>query len=267
METFLQVGKNEINPFTFHPIQDGILNNGEFSKPKGGLWFTKQQRENIYGNEWVEFLSWHPNILVYNNYLNMDGTMPCLFMELKKNARIFYLDSAEKLEFLKTNYGSTNLFSYEALSQDYDGIFIALAKFYNHPLFLKYFLKFAVDSLLLFNYHCIASYYPGKIIINDMNDDLEFSDYEINISDTPQPILPIPCEYRFFQEKVKEVILKYIMQNNLGHYNPAQLAKIYQELSTLITNRYAQELAQFGKLAHVDSQKLTLIDNTLTNFK
>ncbi len=269
METFLQVGKNEINPFTFHPIQDGLLNNGTFSKPQGGLWFTSHQKENTAGNEWVEFLSWHPNIAVYGHYLDLDRTMKCVLIELKKTAKIFYLDSSEKLNFLKTNYSSSNLFSYEALSQDYDGIFINIHKFYNHPLFNDYFLKFAVDTLLLFNYNCIACYYPGQITINDLNSDFEFSDYKINISDTPYPILPIPGEYFLFQAKVNEIINEYFKEKKLGNYNPNKYAQIYQELSALITSYYAKELEQFGKLAQVASKKLTLtlIDNALINFK
>ena len=114
MNTYLHIGKNSLNNITFQPLKDDDFP----CKPRGGLWLTHQNPENIIGNEWIEYLSWHPHIAIYHHYLNSDATMDCLLVELKKNAQIYILDSLDKLNYLKQKYPKDNFFSYEALSQD-----------------------------------------------------------------------------------------------------------------------------------------------------
>ena len=264
MDTFLHVGKNNLNSFTFRPIQDGILTTGELTKPYGGLWLTYQAKENKTGNEWIEFLSWHPNILIYGHYLNPDATMKCLLVKLKDTRKIFILDNQTKLNFLMQNYPSSNLFSYEKLSQDDDGIYLNISQFYHYPIYNQYFSKFAVNTLLLFNYNCIDYYYPGEIIIEDLNEFYEFNYYQINIKDLKKEINAIPLAYITFQKQVANSLLSYLQEKNYS-----KLSDLYFELEQIINNLYSKEINTFAQEAKVSNKKLTLslINNILTNFK
>lgn len=250
MNTYLHVGKNSLNNITFNPIKD---NNFPF-KPHGGLWLTQQNPENTIGNEWVEYLSWHPYIAIYHHYLNCDATMDCLLVELKKNAQIFILDSLDKLNYLKQKYPQDNLFSYEALSSDYDGIYIDIYKFYRFPIFKEYLEQFSVNTLILFNYNCISHYYPGKIMIEDLDENYNFNSYQIQLSKEKQKIIPLPLKYQLFQTKVHKFLLSYLQEQGIRTTN----IKNYQTLINLIKEKYGFEIKTLAEENNLPEAKLTL---------
>lgn len=269
MNTYLHVGHNEVNPLTFRQIQDGQLINNKLSKPRGGLWLTNQEKDNTIGNEWVEFLSWHPNEAIYLHHLQENGTMKCLLVSLKDKAKIFNLDNNEQLNYLIEKYPNEQLFSYEALSKDYDGIYLNIYKFYHLPIFNNYFSKFSVNTLLLFNYDCISYYYPGIIEIKDIDENYEFNNYHIILENEKKEIPPIPLKYVILQEKVKKLLISYIKKAGYTEINISIYAIIYDDLKNLITQNYAKELEILSQENNTSVKRLTLalMDNALINFK
>ena len=245
--TFLHIRKNNLSNLTFHQIKDGTFSHDTFTKPTGGLWLTRQDITNNLANEWVEYLAWHPYITIYGHYLNADGcAMNCLLAKLKNKAKIFNLDSIEKLNYLQTKYPSPNLFSYEALSSDYDGIYINIAKFYRFPIYKTYMQFFAVNTLLLFNLNCIEYYYPGIITIDDLDEEFQFNCYHINLSKEKKEILPISLNYQILQTKIAQLLPSLITDKDT------------QQLITFINHKFSEEIAEIATENQVSQPQLVL---------
>ena len=250
MNTYLHVGTNYLNNITFQSVKDDIFPN----KPNGGLWLTCQDPKNTIGNEWIEYLSWHPFIAIYAHYLNLNGTMVCLLIELKNNAKIFTLDSFNKLNYLNQKYPKDNFFSYEALSQDYDGIYIDIYKFYSLPIYKEYFEQFSVNTLLLFNFDCISHYFPGSITIEDLDENYNFNFYQINLSSKKQEITPIPLKYQLFQAKVNKFLIKYLKEQEIKITN----INNSQTLINLVKEKYDLEIKTLAHENNLSESQLTL---------
>lgn len=178
---FLHVGKDYLT--AFKPIEDPDENR---MKPYGGKWFTKYDENYPNYNEWIEFLIEHPHVFVHKG-LNHQN-MPCTIIKLSDEAKIYYLSEIEELNYLIENYPDGNgFFSYELLSQDYDGIFVKPNRIVDNVMDENIKAKIAsydVQSLLLFNSDAIEHYRSGAISIE--NYDYEFVDafedeYKINI--------------------------------------------------------------------------------------
>ena len=177
MTKYLTVGTKKIEEGLFRSVQDTALTNS--MKPKGGLWLTEYNEDIQNYNHWVDFMLMHPNILFYKNKDGSVWEQPCSIVTLQDAANILFLDSKEQLDYLMKNYPyNQDKFSYEKLSQYFDGIFVDLGNLVHgrsgFDVWQK-FSSFGVSSLVLFNLSCIDYYYSGDILIEPF--DFENSSY------------------------------------------------------------------------------------------
>lgn len=189
---YLTVGTKEIREDLFKKISDTNLNKS--MKPQGGLWFTEYD-ENIGNyNSWIDFMMYRPHILFYKNHSDNPFIQPCSVVNLKKDTKLYALHNDQTLDYLMKCFPRDSKFSYEELSNYYDGIYVNL-----NSLFLgKYdknvlnkFSSFDVSSLILFNLDCIRDYQSGDIYIEPF--DYEGGEkplgYEIKLDSVKKKIL------------------------------------------------------------------------------
>lgn len=184
---YLHLGTSELKSDLFIPISDS--NAGSEYKPSGGLWTSKYVYDNY--NEWIDFILGNPHIYFYKNNGGDIFNIPCCLIKLKESANIYNLDNMDSYNYLMSNYSNeSDWFSFEKLSKDYDGININLSSFRrnNNKEILDKLMKYAVDSLVIFNMDSIEYYYSG--VVNILPFDYEYDDrgygfrsYKINLSD------------------------------------------------------------------------------------
>lgn len=227
MTTFLNVGTNQIIPELFSPIQNNNV------KPIGGLWATRHNIENIYFNEWIDYLSINAYILLYKRQYKNPFNIPATFITLKNNAKIFIVANEIELEFLLKDYDDGNAWiDFEALSKDYDGIFISIRQLHNSK-FYQQLKKFAVDTLILFNVNCIQYYQKAEIEIAPF--DIYhpyFIDYEIKINDTKE-FIPDP-KYNQDISKIMQLFSNYTYLPIIDN----QLSEILNSLANKLSIEY-----------------------------
>ena len=190
MNLYLHVGTDEIRSDLFQPISD--INSHSEVKPSGGLWLTKFNPNTPSFNHWVDYLIDHPYILFYKNEASNPFRQPCSVICLSKDAKKFNLKSKEGYQFLINNYSDNNgSFSFEKLSNDYDGINMEIWKFIRDCKDMdiaKKYLKYDVDSLILFNTDVIEYYCPGVVDIEPFDYEFcskeEVINYQVLLDDT-----------------------------------------------------------------------------------
>ena len=190
---YLTVGTRDITEELFRDIEDATIDS---LKPKGGLWLTVFDERYKNYNEWVDFILDEPVILFYKNRHNSIWEQPCSLVTLKDSANIFYLNGKDSLDYLKLNYPlNGQKFSYQEISQIYDGIFIdmygLLCEIKDLETRNKIF-KFGVNSLILFNLSCIDYYQSGTVFIEPFDYEYgrsELTSYEIIYENTKKRIL------------------------------------------------------------------------------
>lgn len=166
MKIYLTVGTDTIKEDKFLPICNSSLHGS--IKPKGGLWLTEFNIQFPSYNEWVDFILEHPYILFYKSKSQNSFLQPCSIITLKPSTRIFKLSNKKEYQFLIDTYqDSNNKFSFEKLSNDYDGIYInifSLSQCLKTEEF-NLFTSFGVNSYILFHPNCIDYYYSGTVKI------------------------------------------------------------------------------------------------------
>lgn len=135
------------------------LDNYSF-KPSGGLWSSVHYEYMI--SEWLDYvLTSHQSLLYYKNM-----TIASIFT-LKEDANILKVNTPEEVRLLERKYPSyhhqlgfysslsinESIFDFEALSKEYDGIYLNY-----YRIALDSFSAWSVNTLLLFNLDCIKSY-------------------------------------------------------------------------------------------------------------
>lgn len=154
---YLNVGINSIDETKFNPIK-----NRNSKKPFGGLWTTKYQNNGY--SSMIDYYCNYPEFLE-NKYPGYSEGIPGVIITLKSDAKIFELDSFEKLQYLKDNFSLNDWFDYEKLAKYYDGISIEISKFKHKDD--DPFKSFAVDTTILFNLESIESYEKITITIEE----------------------------------------------------------------------------------------------------
>ena len=187
---YLTVGISDVRDDLFKPVEDtdGI-------KPRRGIWLTKFDPRYKNYNEWVDFLLDNPVTFFYKNKGTSIWEQPCSIVTLKEDAKIFQLDSKESFQYLVENYPyNDHMFSYQKMSQDYDGIFVkilGLLSDITDGKLREQIFKFAVDSLILFNVSCIDYYQSGVVSIEPFDyeyGEAEMTSYEIKYDDVKKKI-------------------------------------------------------------------------------
>lgn len=202
---FLSVGTDTISQNLFQNIK-----NGNDTKPYGGLWATKYDSRFPGYNEWVDFLIQNIHLLFYMNYTN-PFELPAVYFTLKDNAKIFNIDSKEKLEYLKNKYPNQEKWiNFEKLQENYDGIFIRITSLLNE----KNINSFGVNTLILFNLNCIKEYQSAKVFIEPFDYTLynHLIEYEIKLDSEKKQIKKTDQNIELLISKIKE----YIKSNNLS---------------------------------------------------
>lgn len=174
---YLTVGRDEISKDRMRPIQNNTKPGA--LKPTGGIWFTRHFSDYNNYNEWVDFLINNPTTLFFKYHNTNLWVIPCSVVGLKEDAKIFNLSNQEEFDYLLKNYPlNDKMFSYEKLSEMYDGIYfdtLELSSVKNETV-ATLAHQCAVPSLLLFNADVIDYYYSGSVVIDPF--DLEYYMYE-----------------------------------------------------------------------------------------
>lgn len=174
---YLTVGTSEIKRDLFVPIKDG---DEPSIKPTGGIWLTKYDSQYENYNEWVDYLIDNPDVLFYKSLAYDIWKQPCSLVKLNDDSKIFSLENTDGFEYLINTFKKdSDYFSYEIMSQHYDGIYIDILKMMRNDKYKKQFQlarELCVSSLILFNLDCIDYYQSGHVLITPF--DLEYGAYE-----------------------------------------------------------------------------------------
>ena len=243
---YLTVGTDYISNDFFRKVQDS--NNKDNMKPSGGLWMTKFQEEYPTYNVWVDFIIQNLSVFFYKNPSSYLFSRPCSVITLKKNANVFLLDSKEKLDVLRKNYPKeVGYFSFEALSQDYDGIYVSLTKILP-TLELeeqKQFRKFGVDSLLLFNTSCIDYYKRANLEIEPFDYEDFYARrnaiYRIYVEQEKRYMEPENQKYSLLLSKISEAIFEYLKDKNVT-LTDLQEHHLLEQAFRVIEEKYYEEI-------------------------
>ncbi len=248
---YLHIGTSQIKEILFNHIIDSQT----IYKPKGGLWFTKLINDKY--SEWVEYISTHPETIIYNQLWNC-GNIVCLKLLLNDDSHIFYLDSDEKLKYLIAKYHNENFFSYRALSYDYDGIFVNIDKLSNNYHLLK--KLYTVNTFILFNINAIKEYYSGLITPIAFYDEYCFEDYILNFEENKKMVIPIKSTSIPILNTLKDKINSYCQNYNLS--NPDDI-KTYKQIEQYLISNFTEEINFLKNNEDVKETKLirTLINN------
>lgn len=167
MKKYLTVGTDEIRRNLFVPVSD--VNAHSEVKPSGGLWLTDFDTNIPNYNNWVNHLLYSKmSVFFYKNRNSNPFKQPCCVVTLKEDANIFQLKSREGYQFLLDKFpNGKGGFSYERISEKYDGIYVDLTHFlYSMDIDeARKFYSFDVNTLILFNCDCIDHYYSGVVDI------------------------------------------------------------------------------------------------------
>ncbi len=191
---YLTIGTSEITKERFVGVENTTMDS---LKPSGGLWLTVYNEDFSGYNEWVDYLL-NDNIALheyksYKEHYSM-WRPPCALVTLKEDAKIFMLDSKEKLTSLREKHPvGEDEFSYKEISLEYDGIFVDIYKLMRGMTdrnLERKINKFSVNSLILFNLDCIDYYQAGIVDVDSEHyHPYEGAPYEIKIEDTKRKIL------------------------------------------------------------------------------
>lgn len=257
MGKFLTVGTDDIKDELFRSIEDTSV-----IKPKGGLWFTKFDERFLNFNLWVDYMLMNQHIL-FNKYTS-SFKLPCSLVTLKENANILNLDSDSILDKLIDMYPSekNELFSYEKLARDYDGIYIDINKIRG-----KYFdsvRTFGVSSLVLFNTKCIEYYQQGVVDIipydYQFRDYCDITTYNINIDNIKKYITPTSEDYKELVDTISRALHKYLKLNK-QELTPDNISKLVKDIEEYI-DLFCRDLIHDSDL-DISAVKLSLVHNYL----
>ena len=163
---YLNVGTDEIRNDSFKPLRDGEEG---FYKPTGGFWLTQYDPKYANYNMWVDYLIDNPQVLFYKSHASV-FQQPCAIVELREDAKIYTFKHEDNYRELLGKYPLyDSSFSYEAMSKDYDGIYVDLHSLFNEvkdKTIGKIIRQYCVSTLLLYNLDCIDYYYSGGVDIS-----------------------------------------------------------------------------------------------------
>ena len=272
MQRYLTVGTNNISKDLFLPIEDikseKKNSTGNIIKPSGGLWMTKFHEVYPHYNEWVDYILVHTHLLFYKNNDRNPFVQPCSVVKLNDGAKIFVLDSREKLNYLKAKYPHPiSFFSYEKLSKDYDGIFVKYDEFYTFDKMKceleNPFISYGVNTLILFNANVIEYYQPATLNIIDtmFNYDGSLSDarYEIHVSPERKVVTPyFNQSFLYAIDLLCQNILRYLLES--GDYYPSlDYYELFKIVSGIIKNKFSGEFETIVNGAHIKPHMLSRI--------
>ena len=141
-------------------------------KPTGGFW-SSTLKNNAYNiSDWFNYL------LDERDLARKKDIKHATVFTLKNNAKILEINNPEDIVELSKKYPSyhhllnfykeltyrNTIFDFEALSKDYDGVYLNYNKIMCSDIIS--FDSWSVNSLLLFNLDCIESYITAYINVN-----------------------------------------------------------------------------------------------------
>ena len=257
---FLHVGTKELFSNLTAKIYDGDVptdiekqNNPSDLKPFSGLWASDFTSINF--NPWIDKLL-TKNSVTFSIRRNGKNVFDACVITLKEDAKIFVIDSQKAIDELIEKYPNKNYynwFSYEKLSQDYDGLYINDTNIFISPsgkiidfdLYSKLYYQMQFNSLILFNTKPIDYYYEAKVIV-DKNDS-----YTINVSDEKK-----------YVKKMDES--STILINTIMEYLDSELA-IFNDRSLTITNKIKAIVDEDFKDNKNIMDKLNIINELVDN--
>ena len=160
---YLTVGTDEIRGDLFREIEDT-----SDMKPRGGLWLTQYDESIPNFNYWVDFMMTRPSILFHKSVNRNPFLQSCSVVTLHDNCNLYFLRDEHSINYLMRCFPIDDRFSYEKLSQFYDGIYVDLYGLYRSNYdknVLDKFSNFDVNTLILFNLKCIDYYQSGQVVI------------------------------------------------------------------------------------------------------
>lgn len=269
MQRYLTVGTDKISEDLFWPIEDLKTERknttGNIVKPTGGLWLTNFHEVYPHYNEWVDYILTNVHLLFYKNINRNPFLQPCSVIQLKNSSKIFVLDSLEKLHFLREKYPHPlTFFSYEALSCDYDGIFVQYDSFYTFDKdrceLKNPFLSYGVNTLLLFNTQAIDYYQAAvlNILETDFNWDGTLSDASYTIQMKPEKKLVTPTFNQGFDYSIALLCQKIdnYLRENQRDCSSLDYNSLCVLISSVIKKQFSFEAETITNAANIQNSNL-----------
>ena len=170
--TYISIGTDRLYPELWRLVQRP-QNNFSF-KPRGGLWCSPFYGESGNVCDWLNFLQENTKDRMWRT--NDRGVL----LHFKPETKICSITSVEQLRAFAKKYPSLhhrlcycnpqalkerNAIDYEWMSDDYDGVYVAIDHFPSAYLTqdkkaTREFSFWGCNTLLIFHPECIDSYYP-----------------------------------------------------------------------------------------------------------
>ena len=222
-------------------------------KPAGGLWCTECACEHDL--PWLNYMLYKPSVFFRKAPKDDPFIQKAVLVNLKTGAKIFELHGEEGREILSAKYKM----SYEALSNDFDGVYVNLHDVFGRDGAEKErnFRLFSVSSLILFNLDCIDSYQKMRIEIEPF--DYYDYDYLVAYYSTVYPekytIGPSCPEYNAMVENIATVFRNFILYEREKYPNISTNQIVYL-LSEKVKEYFKAELETLSEQKGFDVQKL-----------
>lgn len=273
---YIHIGSSTILQSNFRNILRPLDN---FSlSPSGGFYACEFKSFN-YISDWYKYLLSEIDIAKYKNL--QDATV----FTLKENANILIVEDYQTVSKLIKEYPSyhqilsfpqqlnekNTIFDFEALSRDYDGIYLNYKAFaYKGQTII--FDNWYVDTLLLFNLDCINSYYSASIDIDLESYFSEGYAYPyLTIKNGAQKVEDLSDYYLILYKKTKEIYRELIQKKTFNDYDEflTQISNCLRESLLILTENNKEtikSLNSYLKSKGIDKREDIIVKNILLNY-
>ena len=234
-----------------------IIDTERIVKPAGGIWCTDYDVLRPQNCDWINHLIDHPGDLMMKSIGKNPFSHKAAILKVNDGAKVFTLAGNDDYDKFLEFYSRNGNMSYEALSKDYDGIYVDLC---SNGVFGKSFDErnrnyrmFAVNTFLLFNIDAIDTYKKAQIDIEPF--DYEgycdfYPDYKITVQEGDHRVKELSEGYKYLFRKVVEYFGKHYPTDNVSR---SQMVAIIYEA---IMNLFAKDLKLLAESENLDEKRL-----------
>ena len=234
-----------------------IIDTERIVKPSGGIWCTDYDVLRPQNCDWINHLLDHPSDLIMKSIGKNPFSQIAAILCIKDNARVFSLAGNDDYDKFLKFYSRDGHMSYEALSRDYDGVYVDLC---SNGVFGKTFDErsknyrlFSVNTFLLFNIDAIETYKKARIDIEPF--DYEgycdvLPNYSIEVMDGNHRVRELSEGYKYLFMKIVEFFDRHYPTENVSHNQ--MMAIIYDTIMA----KFGQELRMMAESEQLNEKQV-----------